>query len=79
MKNFIHAFKYLWKSNDGKKDSYNVKIITGIEEEHKRFEKALQSDNNVLSACKEYLYSIDVTQMSKIETIKSEVKQNEKI
>lgn len=73
MKNVLKCYRYLWKTKEIKKDNLYCKIITGVDDEHRQFMQALQKDETVVSAGREYLYEIDPAMISRFENIKCEV------
>lgn len=76
MSNQIKCYKYMWKVA-AKKETLNVKFITGSDNEHKAFKEALQKSPEVLSAVAEYQYTIDGKLLGVVDTLKSEVKKSE--
>lgn len=70
----IYTYRYIWKTNDSKKDMFNVKYITGAEVEHKAFMGKLQKDETVVSATRIYVNEINVSLTEQYEFIKKEKK-----
>lgn len=70
-KSLIYVYRYMWSvvGEDGK-EHYNVRVLSGIEKEHLEFSSALENDDKVASACREYLHEIDVANICCVETVK---------
>ena len=72
--NVVYTYRYIWKVKDAKKDMFNVKYVTGLEEEQKRFMGMLQANENVVSASRIYVSEINVTLTEQHEIVKKEKK-----
>ena len=77
----LYTYKYIWKQKDNK---LCVKVLTGVQEEHAKFQTAIQNDNNIVSCMREYLGEMNLSYMNFTEPVKledkpKEEKQDEKV
>lgn len=77
--NKIYTYRYIWliKNND----KLNVRIISGIKEEHEQFVKVLLDNVDVEKASRVYVCEYDIVKMDDYEPVKQskEENQNEEI
>lgn len=72
--NTVYTYRYIWKSKDAKKDMFNVKYVTGSEQEQLRFMGMLQSNENIVCASRIYVSEINVSLTEQHEIVKKEKK-----
>lgn len=72
--NTIYTYRYIWKTKDQKKDMFNVKYVTDVENVHKVFMKTLQDTENVVCASRIYVNEINVSLTEQHEIVKKEQK-----
>lgn len=70
----IYTYRYIWKVKETKKDFFNVKYITGTEDEQKRFMSALINDETVICASRIYVNEINISLTEQHEIVKKERK-----
>lgn len=75
---FIYTYRYMWKTVE-KPDNICFKIVSDVEDGHKKVCDMLVNDDKILSSCREYLSQIDVEKLCKVETVKEEkIKEDDK-
>ena len=70
----VYLYRYIWKVKDAKDGIFNVKYISGTEEEQKKFMGVLQANENVVSASRIYVSEINVMLTEQHEIVKREKK-----
>lgn len=74
----VYTYRYMWKVKDS--EQVQLKYISDVKAAHDLFRKALQSDDNVVSALCEYIGEVDPMVVAYTDVIKQEVKiENEKV
>lgn len=71
----LYTYRYLFKTNETEEGKIGVKIVTDTLEGLQVLEKAIISDENILSCLKEYVNEVDLSFVGCTETIKSEIKK----
>lgn len=67
----IYTYRYMWLTEASKEaDKVNVRLITGVAEEHDAFIKTLQESDEVVNATRCYVCEYDVAQMDLYEKVK---------
>lgn len=72
--NTVYLYRYIWKVKDAKNGMFNVKYVSGVEEEQKKFMGMLQANENVVCASRIYVSEINVTLTEQHEIVKKEKK-----
>lgn len=74
----IYTYRYMWKVKNS--EQVQLKYISDVKPVHDSFRKALQSDDNVVSALCEYIGEVDPLVVAYTDVIKQEVKiENEEV
>lgn len=73
--NVIYTYRYIWLMKDN--DKLNVRIISGVKEEHEQFVKVLQENKLVEKASRVYVNEYDVTKMDDYEPVKESIEEVE--
>lgn len=66
----IYVYRYMWKMKDS--DKIQLKVVSDVIKSHMQFRKALQEDENVVSAFCEYVSEYDPYFFAAGEVIKNE-------
>lgn len=69
----LYTYKYIWQDKDGK---LCVKFITGVQDEHAKFQKAIKDDNNIARCYREYVSQVDMSYFGFTEEVK-QIKKKE--
>lgn len=77
--NKIYTYRYIWLMKNS--DKLNVRIISGIKEEHEQFVKVLLENDDVEKASRVYVCEYDIVKMDDYEPVKQskEVEEDEEI
>lgn len=77
--NKIYVYRYIWLMKNS--DKLNVRIISGIKEEHEQFVNVLLDNNHVEKASRVYVCEYDIVKMDDYEPVKQskEVDKNEEV
>lgn len=73
--NKIYTYRYIWLMKDN--DKLNVRIISGVKEEHEQFVKVLHENKAVEKASRVYVNEYDVTKMDDYEPVKQSIEEVE--
>ena len=69
----MYSYRYVWRMKGSESHQLQVKILTGVRQEHEEFRKALQNDPEVQSALCEYICEYDPLVIAYTDVIKKEV------
>lgn len=70
----VYTYRYFFKQKNGQ---LCVKFITDVLDGHERFIKALQADDNIVSAAREYVSEVNFAYLGFSETFKKEIKEGD--
>lgn len=71
----IYVYRYMWLFENN--ENMQIKVISGVPEEHKQFMEVLKNDKKVTKAVRVYLHEYDVNLIEFFESIKEEKKEKE--
>lgn len=70
----LYTYKYIWKQKD---DKLCIKVLTGVQDEHAKFQTVIKNDSNIVSCMREYLGEMNLAYMNFTEPVKFEEKPKE--
>lgn len=70
----IVVYRYMWLF-DGN-DNLNIKVLSGVKQEHDMFIEHLKNDERVTKACRVYLHEIDINLIEFYDDLKKEGEKN---